>query len=195
MVQRLAATLVIATCAAVAAMAADRPVKIVALGDSLVAGYGLPANAAVPVQLEKALSAKGVAVETLAKVGLGPDVAELSPAELSGGMRKRVGLARAIATKPEIIFFDEPTTGLDPIMSDVIDRLIVQCVQGLGATALSITHDMNSARKISHRMAMLYQGKIIWQGPVADIDRSNNPYVDQFIHGRAEGPIQMQVRA
>jgi phospholipid/cholesterol/gamma-HCH transport system ATP-binding protein len=139
--------------------------------------------------------AKGVAVENLAKVGLGPDVAELSPAELSGGMRKRVGLARAIATKPEIIFFDEPTTGLDPIMSDVIDRLIVQCVQGLGATALSITHDMNSARKISHRMAMLYQGKIIWQGPVADIDRSNNPYVDQFIHGRAEGPIQMQVRA
>ena len=139
--------------------------------------------------------AKGVAVENLAKVGLGPDVAELSPAELSGGMRKRVGLARAIATKPEIIFFDEPTTGLDPIMSDVIDRLIVQCVQGLGATALSITHDMNSARKISHRMAMLYRGKIIWQGPVADIDRSNNPYVDQFIHGRAEGPIQMQVRA
>jgi phospholipid/cholesterol/gamma-HCH transport system ATP-binding protein len=139
--------------------------------------------------------AKAVAIENMAKVGLTADVGELSPAELSGGMRKRVGLARAIATKPEIIFFDEPTTGLDPIMADVIDRLIVQCVQGLGATALSITHDMNSARKIAHRIAMLYQGKIIWQGPVADIDRSNNPYVDQFIHGRAEGPIQMQVRA
>lgn len=136
-----------------------------------------------------------IAVENLAKVGLGPDVAKLSPSELSGGMRKRVGLARAIATKPQIIFFDEPTTGLDPIMSDVIDRLIVQCVQGLGATALSITHDMNSARKIAHRIAMLYKGKIIWQGPVADIDRSGNAFVDQFIHGRAEGPIQMQVRA
>jgi phospholipid/cholesterol/gamma-HCH transport system ATP-binding protein len=139
--------------------------------------------------------AKVIAIENMAKVGLGPDVGELSPAELSGGMRKRVGLARAIATKPEIIFFDEPTTGLDPIMSDVIDRLIVQCVQGLGATALSITHDMNSARKIAHRVAMLYQGKIIWQGPVANIDRSGNDFVDQFIDGRAEGPIKMQVRA
>ena len=138
--------------------------------------------------------AKGVAVENLAKVGLGPDVAELSPAELSGGMRKRVGLARAIATKPEIIFFDEPTTGLDPIMSDVIDKLIVKCVKELGATGVSITHDMKSARQIAHRIAMLHNGKIIWQGPVADIDRDLNPYVDQFVHGRAEGPIQMQVR-
>jgi phospholipid/cholesterol/gamma-HCH transport system ATP-binding protein len=110
-------------------------------------------------------------------------------------MKKRVGLARAIATTPEIIFFDEPTTGLDPIMSDVINDLIVKCVRELGATALSITHDMASARKIAHRVAMLHQGKIIWNGPVADIDRSGNPYVDQFIHGRAEGPIQMQVRA
>ena len=139
--------------------------------------------------------AKEIALRNLAAVGLPPEVGALSPAELSGGMKKRVGLARAIATTPEIIFFDEPTTGLDPIMSDVINDLIVKCVQELGATALSITHDMASARKIAHRVAMLHQGKIIWNGPVADIDRSGNPYVDQFIHGRADGPIQMQVRA
>jgi phospholipid/cholesterol/gamma-HCH transport system ATP-binding protein len=120
-------------------------------------------------------------------------VAELSPAELSGGMRKRVGLARAIATEPEIIFFDEPTTGLDPIMSDVINDLIVKCVKDLGATALSITHDMASARKISDRIAMIYKGKIIWAGPTRDIDHSGNPFVEQFIHGRAEGPIKMEV--
>jgi phospholipid/cholesterol/gamma-HCH transport system ATP-binding protein len=138
--------------------------------------------------------AKEIAVEKLAAVGLTREVAELYPAELSGGMRKRVGLARAIATEPEIIFFDEPTTGLDPIMGDVINDLIVQCVGKLGATALSITHDMASARKIAHRIAMLYHGEIIWAGPVAEIDDSGNPYVDQFIHGRAEGPIHMQVR-
>jgi phospholipid/cholesterol/gamma-HCH transport system ATP-binding protein len=139
--------------------------------------------------------AKEIAIRNLAAVGLPPEVAALSPAELSGGMKKRVGLARAIATTPEIIFFDEPTTGLDPIMSDVINDLIVKCVQELGATALSITHDMASARKIAHRVAMLHAGKIVWDGPVAAIDRSGNPYVDQFIHGRADGPIQMQVRA
>ena len=138
--------------------------------------------------------AKKIALEKLADVGLGADVAELSPAELSGGMRKRVGLARAIATNPEIIFFDEPTTGLDPIMGDVIDDLIVESVEHLGATALSITHDMASARKIAHRIAMLHEGQIIWEGPVADIDTSGNAYVDQFIHGRADGPIQMAVR-
>ena len=139
--------------------------------------------------------AKEIALAKLAAVGLGPDVAELWPAELSGGMRKRVGLARAIATEPEIIFFDEPTTGLDPIMGDVINDLIIKCVRELGATALSITHDMASARKIADRIAMLYQGKIIWAGPVGDIDSSGNAHVDQFIHGRAEGPIEMQVRA
>jgi phospholipid/cholesterol/gamma-HCH transport system ATP-binding protein len=137
--------------------------------------------------------AKEIAVTKLGAVGLGPDVVELSPAELSGGMRKRVGLARAIATEPEIIFFDEPTTGLDPIMSDVINDLIVKCVKDLGATALSITHDMASARKISDRIAMIYRGKIIWAGPTRDIDHSGNPYVEQFIHGRAEGPIKMEV--
>ncbi len=134
------------------------------------------------------------ALETLASVGLGPDVAELSPAELSGGMQKRVALARAIAANPEIVFFDEPTTGLDPIMADVINELIVKCVKERGITALSITHDMASARKIADRIAMLYEGQIIWQGGKAEIDRSGNPYVDQFIHGRAEGPIKMQVR-
>lgn len=138
--------------------------------------------------------ARGIALEKLAAVGLGADVGKLMPAELSGGMRKRVGLARAIATEPEIIFFDEPTTGLDPIMGDVIDRLIVDCVKGLGATALSITHDMASARRISDRVAMLYQGKIIWTDHASRLEHSGNPYVDQFINGRAEGPIQIQVR-
>jgi phospholipid/cholesterol/gamma-HCH transport system ATP-binding protein len=137
--------------------------------------------------------AKDIALEKLAAVGLDRGVADLFPAELSGGMQKRVGLARAIATEPEIIFFDEPTTGLDPIMADVINDLIVKCVRDLGATALSITHDMASARKIADRVAMIYKGKIIWSGPVAEIDNSGNPYVDQFIHGRAEGPIQMEV--
>ncbi len=137
--------------------------------------------------------AKGVALEKLAQVGLGPEVSELDPAELSGGMKKRVGLARAIATEPEIIFFDEPTTGLDPIMGDVINDLIVECVRELGATALSTTHDMASARKIADRVAMLYQGRIIWAGPVAEIDESANAHVDQFINGRAEGPIAMEV--
>jgi phospholipid/cholesterol/gamma-HCH transport system ATP-binding protein len=135
------------------------------------------------------------AVETLARVGLGPDVADLSPAELSGGMQKRVGLARAIATQPEILFFDEPTTGLDPIMADVINELIARSVRQLGATAISITHDLASARKIADRIAMLYRGKIVWQGPVGQIDDSGNPFVDQFIHGRAEGPIELDVRA
>jgi phospholipid/cholesterol/gamma-HCH transport system ATP-binding protein len=139
--------------------------------------------------------AKNVALQKLAAVGLGPDVAELMPAELSGGMQKRVALARAIAAEPEIIFFDEPTTGLDPIMADVINELIVKCVKELGATAISITHDMVSTRKIADRVAMIYGGKIIWNGPKSQIDNSGNPYVDQFIHGRADGPIKMQVRA
>jgi phospholipid/cholesterol/gamma-HCH transport system ATP-binding protein len=139
--------------------------------------------------------AKKLAIQTLAKVGLGPEVGDLGPAELSGGMQKRVALARAIAAEPEILFFDEPTTGLDPIMADVINSLIVDRVKDLGATALSITHDMASARKIADRIAMLHQGRIVWQGRVAKIDQSGNPYVDQFIHGRAEGPIQMEVKA
>ncbi|WP_308909984.1 ABC transporter ATP-binding protein [Pseudokordiimonas caeni] len=137
--------------------------------------------------------AQDIAIEKLRRVGLSPDVGNLSPSELSGGMQKRVGLARAIAAEPEIIFFDEPTTGLDPIMADVINDLIVECVKDLGATTISITHDMASARKIADRIAMIYHGEIIWEGTRDEIDRSGNDYVDQFIHGRAHGPIQMEV--
>ena len=133
------------------------------------------------------------AIRVLRQVGLAPDVADLSPAELSGGMQKRVGLARAIMNKPEIIFFDEPTTGLDPIMADVINDLIIESAKGLGATTLTITHDMASARKIADRIAMLYQGKIIWTGSVKDMDKSDNPYLKQFISGSSQGPIQVEV--
>ena len=139
--------------------------------------------------------AKDVAMQKLGAVGLGPEVGELRPSELSGGMQKRVGLARAIAAEPEIIIFDEPTTGLDPIMGDVINDLIVKCVKDLGATAISITHDMASARKIADRIAMIHKGRIIWNGKASEIEHSGNPYVDQFIHGRADGPIQMEIRA
>jgi phospholipid/cholesterol/gamma-HCH transport system ATP-binding protein len=152
--------------------------------------FGLTQGRGMPRQ-----QAREIALQKLAAVGLGPEVGLLSPAELSGGMQKRVALARAIAAEPEILFFDEPTTGLDPIMADVINRLIVDLVRGLGATAVSITHDMTSARKIAHRIAMLHKGRIIWQGPAAEIDRSDNPFVDQFVHGRAEGPIEMEIRA
>jgi len=131
-----------------------------------------------------------IAEENLERVGLDRSVLNLRPNELSGGMQKRVALARAIAPRPEIIFFDEPTTGLDPIRADVINDLIVSLVDDLGVTALTITHDMASARKIAHRVAMLYQGKIIWRGPRDRLYDSGNPYVDQFVQGRAEGPIQ-----
>lgn len=133
--------------------------------------------------------AHDIALEKLKQVGLSPQVGNYYPAELSGGMQKRVSLARAIATTPEIIFFDEPTTGLDPIMADVINHLIVDCVKDLGATALSITHDMASARTIADYVVMLYEGKMIWDGPVGKLYDSGNSYVEQFIHGRAEGPI------
>ena len=132
---------------------------------------------------------KAIAEENLERVGLDRRVLNLRPSELSGGMQKRVALARAIAPRPEIIFFDEPTTGLDPIRADVINDLIVSLVEDLGVTALTITHDMASARKIAHRVAMLYQGKIVWIGPRDRLYDSGNPYVDQFVQGRAEGPI------
>jgi phospholipid/cholesterol/gamma-HCH transport system ATP-binding protein len=144
--------------------------------------------------MEKA-KARDIALEKLAAVGLAAEVGELRPAELSGGMQKRVALARAIAAEPEIIFFDEPTTGLDPIMADVINDLIIKCVREVGATAVSITHDMVSARKIGDHIAMLHKGKIVWHGPAGEIDDSHNAFVDQFVNGRAEGPIQMEVRA
>jgi phospholipid/cholesterol/gamma-HCH transport system ATP-binding protein len=165
-----------------------------ALFDSLLVWENV-AFGLIQGQGKKRREAKEIAIEKLAAVGLGRDVGELRPAELSGGMQKRVALARAICAEPEIIIFDEPTTGLDPIMGDVINDLILKCVHELGATALSITHDMASARKISDRIAMIHRGKIIWSGPTASIDRSGNPYVEQFIHGSAEGPIQMEVRA
>lgn len=138
--------------------------------------------------------AKKIAIEKLAQVGLPQSVADSYPADLSGGMRKRVGLARAIATNPNVIFFDEPTTGLDPIMSDVINDLIVSTVKTLGATALTITHDMNSARKIADKIAMLYEGKIIWVGTVKELDKTTNPYVRQFVAGSATGPIDVEVK-
>ncbi len=148
----------------------------------LIQGRGMPR-----------MQARDVAMEKLRLVGLSADVGKLMPAELSGGMQKRVGLARAIAADPEVIFFDEPTTGLDPIMADVINNLIVDCVQRLGATTISITHDMASARKIADDIAMIYKGEIIWQGPAKMVERSGSAYVDQFIYGRADGPIQMDV--
>jgi phospholipid/cholesterol/gamma-HCH transport system ATP-binding protein len=132
--------------------------------------------------------------EVLRQVGLDPSVGNLAPSELSGGMQKRVGLARAIAATPEILFFDEPTTGLDPIMGAVIDGLIVDCVRRLGSTAIAITHDMASATRIGDRAAMLYQGRLVWQGPATSLLQSGNPMVDQFTHGRREGPISMELR-
>lgn len=141
-----------------------------------------------PAKREKD-EARGIALEKLARVGLGDRVADLYPAELSGGMQKRVSLARAIAASPEIIFFDEPTTGLDPIMSGVINDLIREIVTEMGATAMTITHDMSSVRAIADNVAMLHGGLIRWTGPVAGMDATDDPYVQQFIHGRAEGPI------
>ncbi len=131
--------------------------------------------------------------EILAQVGLGPEVSRLFPAELSGGMQKRVALARAIAARPEMLFFDEPTTGLDPILGAVIDGLIVDCVKRLGSTALAITHDMSSAQHIGDEAAMLFEGRIVWRGPATSLLASGNPVVDQFTHGRREGPIKMEL--
>ena len=134
--------------------------------------------------------AKRRAIENLAKVRLPASAADLRPAELSGGMQKRVALARAIIATPELLFFDEPTTGLDPITADAVNNLIVEQVKALGAAAVSITHDMASVRKIADEVAMLHEGSIIWRGPVSALDNSGNPHIDQFVNGRAEGPIQ-----
>lgn len=149
----------------------------------LINGQGMSKDEAYPI-----------AIDRLADVGLDKDVAPLMPDEVSGGMRKRIGLARAIASKPDIIFFDEPTTGLDPINSDVINDLIRACVKNIGATALSITHDMSSVRKIADKVAMLHEGKIIWFDDVKQMDKTDNPYVKQFINGSAEGPIKTNPR-
>ena len=138
-------------------------------------------------------TARAQADHFLQQVGLAASVGDLSPAELSGGMQKRVALARAIASQPDIMFFDEPTTGLDPIMGAVIDGLVVDCVKRLGSTAIAITHDMASARRIGDQAAMLLNGRIIWAGPANRLMDSGNPEVDQFTHGRREGPIQMEL--
>ena len=151
--------------------------------------FGLLAQHALPRE-----AARQRAGEVLGQVGLAASVGDLTPAELSGGMQKRVGLARAIAAQPELLFFDEPTTGLDPIMGAVIDGLIVDCVKRLGSTAVAITHDMASAARIGDRAAMLHRGRIVWEGPAADLLHSGSPVVDQFTHGRREGPIQMELR-
>jgi phospholipid/cholesterol/gamma-HCH transport system ATP-binding protein len=135
-------------------------------------------------------AARELAIDKLARVGLGPETADLYPAELSGGMQKRVGLARAIATDPEVIFFDEPTSGLDPIMAGVINDLIRELVAEMGATAVTITHDMTTVRTVADHVAMLNGGLVRWSGPVGDMDAARDPYLDQFVHGRAEGPIE-----
>jgi len=142
----------------------------------------------------KRSAARGKAIEVLAQVGLDGSVADLSPSELSGGMQKRVALARAIAAEPAIMFFDEPTTGLDPIMGAVIDGLIVDCVKRLGSTSIAITHDMASAQRIADQAAMLYNGRVSWTGPASGLLSSTDPVVDQFTHGRADGPIKMALR-
>jgi phospholipid/cholesterol/gamma-HCH transport system ATP-binding protein len=139
-------------------------------------------------------AARETAAEVLAQVGLAPEVCDLSPAELSGGMQKRVGLARAIAARPDLLFFDEPTTGLDPIMGAVIDGLIVDVVKRLGATAVSITHDMASARRIGDQAAMIHKGRIVWTGDAKALGATGNAMVDQFARGEREGPIAMELR-
>ena len=155
-------------------------------------------NVAFGLLAEKRCSrrrAREIAIEKMRLVGLRTAIGDLSPADLSSGMQKRVGLARAIAVDPSIIFFDEPTTGLDPIMADVINKLIVHVNRVVGATALTITHDMASAKKIGDRIAMLFDGKIIWAGPPSELENSGNDCLDQFIHGRTAGPIKMAIRA
>ena len=164
-----------------------------ALFDSLPVWENVAFGLLAQHKLDRA-EARRRSAEILAQVGLDASVGDLSPAELSGGMQKRVGLARAIAARPDILFFDEPTTGLDPIMGAVIDGLIVDCVKRLGSTALAITHDMASATRIGDRAAMLYHGQVVWQGAAKELLHSGNPMVEQFTHGLREGPIQMELR-
>jgi len=162
-----------------------------ALFDSLSVWENVAFRLIHAAQMNRA-EAKAIALQKLAAVGLSESVAELPPAEISGGMQRRVALARAIATQPHVLFFDEPTSGLDPIFSSVINELIRNCVKELGATAITITHDMNSARHVGDRIAMLYDGKIIWCGAANEIDDADNPYVQQFIKGLSIGPIQLE---
>ena len=160
-----------------------------ALFDSLTVWQNVAFRLLRGSQKRPRAEAREIAIEKLRRVGLAPQVADLFPAELSGGMQKRVGLARAIAADPEIIFFDEPTAGLDPIMSGVINSLIRELVTEMGATAISITHDMRTVRDVADTVAMLHDGVIKWFGPAAEVEHSGDPFLDQFVHGRAEGPI------
>ncbi len=159
-----------------------------ALFDSLSIWENISFGALAKKQVTQS-TAKKLAIECLEKVGLDPLVANSYPSELSGGMQKRAGLARAIATNPEVILFDEPTTGLDPIMANVINDLIISVTKDLGSSAITITHDMNSALKIADRVAMLWDGRIIWQGTSQDVENTDNPYIQQFYQGCADGPI------
>ncbi|MEM9228873.1 MAG: ATP-binding cassette domain-containing protein [Pseudomonadota bacterium] len=161
-----------------------------ALFDSLTVWQNVAFRLLRGAQKRTKAEAREIAIEKLRRVGLTPDVADQFPAELSGGMQKRVGLARAIAAEPEIIFFDEPTTGLDPIMSGVINELIREIVVEMGATAMTITHDMSSVRAIADKIAMIHEGVVQWTGPVSQIETSGDPYLTQFISGSAEGPIE-----
>ena len=142
-----------------------------------------------------AKKAKEIAIEKLALVGLNSDVADLYPSELSGGMQKRASIARAIATNPEIIFFDEPTSGLDPINTNLISDLIIKCSKELGSTTITITHDMNGAKRVANKVAMLYKGNIVWEGNKENMESADNPYLQQFINGKTTGPIEVEVRA
>jgi phospholipid/cholesterol/gamma-HCH transport system ATP-binding protein len=161
-----------------------------ALFDSLTVWQNVAFRLQRGVQKMGKADARDAAVEKLRRVGLKPEVADLFPAELSGGMQKRVGLARAIADSPRIIFFDEPTAGLDPIMAGVINDLIREITVELGSTAMTITHDMTTVRTCADNVAMLHAGLIQWTGPVGDVDHAGDAYLEQFIHGRAEGPIE-----
>ena len=138
---------------------------------------------------------RDIAAETITQLGLAAHVIDQYPAELSGGMQKRVALARAIADKPEVLLFDEPTSGLDPITGGVIDRLIIDSVRRLGATAITISHDMASVRRISDKVAMVHNGAIIWCGPASEMDNTGIEEVDQFVHGHAEGPLTRAAKA
>tara|TARA_R110000772_G_scaffold49123_7_gene112912 strand:+ start:3248 stop:4024 length:777 start_codon:yes stop_codon:yes gene_type:complete len=133
--------------------------------------------------------ARDRAIDKLGLVGLAPGEADLFPSELSGGMQKRVGIARAMAADPDVLLLDEPTAGLDPIMSNIINDLILEVRDKTGATVISVNSDMRGAARTAQRAAMIYDGHIIWHGPTADMRDSGNPYVDQFVHSRAEGPI------
>jgi len=151
-------------------------------------------NITFAIKSKRKSDLREIALDKIHKVGLDSTVLDLYPSELSGGMQKRVALARAIAKDPQLLFFDEPTTGLDPIMADVINNLINEIIDQVGATAITITHDMESAKKIADKISMLYKGNIIWSGDPGEIECSNNPYVDQFINGRSEGPIKINIK-